>query len=183
MAYGMDPHGSEHPHGFIEYSTVNWNDCMPACEENPSTRGWTRKMLRALQVAGFGVFLAALGAVNLYYRFAGGDTTFECFMDSQGFGVRFLFTTFGVINSLFWGYTRNGMCSFPNISCFFHCLLEPPRAHILPQKYRNTPPTTPSPPPLDPQLTAQSSSHTTRRPIPPSFTPFDASPSSVLLST
>ncbi|KAI8634512.1 hypothetical protein F5Y19DRAFT_213645 [Xylariaceae sp. FL1651] len=38
----------------------------------------------------------------LYYSQTGGDTGFENFIDSDSFGVRFLFTSFGVIISIFW---------------------------------------------------------------------------------
>lgn len=50
----------------------------------------------------FLVFLSGLLAVILYYNFTGGDTAFERFMDTQSFGVRFLFTLFGVAISFFW---------------------------------------------------------------------------------
>ena len=42
-------------------------------------------------------------AVILYYNNTGGDTPFERFMDNQGFGVRFLFTTVGIGITFFWG--------------------------------------------------------------------------------
>jgi hypothetical protein len=38
----------------------------------------------------------------LYYSQTGGDTAFERFLDSDSFGVRFLFTSFGSIISFFW---------------------------------------------------------------------------------
>ncbi|KAI1327624.1 hypothetical protein F5Y16DRAFT_371250 [Xylariaceae sp. FL0255] len=38
----------------------------------------------------------------LYYGNTGGDTAFEHFIDSDSFGLRFLFTSFGVIISYFW---------------------------------------------------------------------------------
>lgn len=38
----------------------------------------------------------------LYYSQTGGDTAFERFLDSDSFGVRFLFTSFGVVISFFW---------------------------------------------------------------------------------
>lgn len=46
--------------------------------------------------------LCGLLALILYYNNTGGDTPFENFMDSESFGVRFLFTGVGVIISFFW---------------------------------------------------------------------------------
>ena len=50
----------------------------------------------------FFVFLAALTTLIVVYRFTGGDNGFERFMDSQSFGVKFLFTSIGVLISFFW---------------------------------------------------------------------------------
>ncbi|KAI0180731.1 hypothetical protein GGR52DRAFT_577512 [Hypoxylon sp. FL1284] len=58
-----------------------------------------------LGYAGRSVFLfvlCGLLALILYYNNTGGDTAFENFMDSESFGVRFLFTSVGVIISFFW---------------------------------------------------------------------------------
>ncbi|KAI5928210.1 hypothetical protein F4810DRAFT_719863 [Camillea tinctor] len=46
--------------------------------------------------------LCGLLALILYYNNTGGDTPFERFMDSEAFGVRFLFTGVGVVISFFW---------------------------------------------------------------------------------
>ncbi|KAI1456518.1 hypothetical protein F4805DRAFT_226957 [Annulohypoxylon moriforme] len=46
--------------------------------------------------------LCGLLALILYYNNTGGDTAFERFMDSESFGVRFLFTGVGVVISFFW---------------------------------------------------------------------------------
>ncbi|ORY56864.1 uncharacterized protein BCR38DRAFT_304169, partial [Pseudomassariella vexata] len=46
--------------------------------------------------------LCGLLAVILYYNNTGGDTPFENFMDSEAFGVKFLFTAIGVIITFFW---------------------------------------------------------------------------------
>lgn len=58
---------------------------------------------QALQTL-FLVFLVGLLIIIIYYNTTYSDTPFEVFMDSQEFGVRFLFTLFGVIVSLFWDY-------------------------------------------------------------------------------
>lgn len=46
--------------------------------------------------------LLGLLALVLYYNNTGGDTPFERFMDSESFGVKFLFTGVGVLVTLFW---------------------------------------------------------------------------------
>lgn len=50
----------------------------------------------------FLLFLSGLLALIFYYNNTGGDTPFERFMSTQGFGVRFLFTLAGVAIALFW---------------------------------------------------------------------------------
>ncbi|KAI1760620.1 hypothetical protein GGR53DRAFT_75303 [Hypoxylon sp. FL1150] len=50
----------------------------------------------------FQFVLCGLLALILYYHNTSGDTPFERFMDSESFGVRFLFTGVGVIISFFW---------------------------------------------------------------------------------
>lgn len=52
--------------------------------------------------------LCGLLALVLYYNNTGGDTPFENFMDSESFGVRFLFTGVGVIISFFWASFFSG---------------------------------------------------------------------------
>jgi hypothetical protein len=46
--------------------------------------------------------LVGMLALILYYNNTGGDTPFERFMSGEGFGVRFLFTSVGVIVTFFW---------------------------------------------------------------------------------
>ncbi|KAI0451706.1 hypothetical protein F5B21DRAFT_485820 [Xylaria acuta] len=46
--------------------------------------------------------LSGVLVLVLYYARTGGDTAFERFIDSDSFGVQFLFTSLGVIISLFW---------------------------------------------------------------------------------
>ncbi|KAI1374809.1 hypothetical protein F4677DRAFT_156996 [Hypoxylon crocopeplum] len=57
--------------------------------------GWAGRLV-------FLFVLCGLLALILYYNNTGGDTPFERFMDSESFGVRFLFTGVGVIISFFW---------------------------------------------------------------------------------
>jgi hypothetical protein len=62
------------------------------------------------KLAGFGIFLAGLIFLILWYRLSPNtDTGFERFMDSQStFGVRFLFTCFGVLVGFGWGAVFSG---------------------------------------------------------------------------
>jgi hypothetical protein len=63
-----------------------------------------------VRLAGFGVFLAGLIFLIMWYRLSPNtDTGFERFMNSQStFGVRFLFTCFGVLVGLGWGSIFGG---------------------------------------------------------------------------
>jgi hypothetical protein len=53
-------------------------------------------------------FLSSLLAIIIYYRMTDSTNRFENFMDSQGFGVRFLFTSIGVIIRYCWGTIFRG---------------------------------------------------------------------------
>ncbi|KAI1337363.1 hypothetical protein F5Y15DRAFT_391163 [Xylariaceae sp. FL0016] len=53
--------------------------------------------------------LCGLLVLILYYNNTGGDTPFERFMDSESFGVRFLFTGVGVVISFFWASFFNSI--------------------------------------------------------------------------
>lgn len=55
------------------------------------------------------VFIAALLAVVITYRYTGGDTGFERFMSGQGVGVKFLFTSIAVAIAWFWARLFRGM--------------------------------------------------------------------------
>ncbi|KAK3383353.1 hypothetical protein B0T24DRAFT_565994 [Lasiosphaeria ovina] len=52
----------------------------------------------------FLLFVSGLMVLILYYESTSLDTAFEAFMDSQKFGVRLLFTAFGVLISTVWEY-------------------------------------------------------------------------------
>lgn len=52
--------------------------------------------------AGFILLLLSLMALLAYYFVSRGDTPFELFMDSQTFGVKFLFAAIGGVIALFW---------------------------------------------------------------------------------
>ncbi|KAH8799705.1 hypothetical protein F5884DRAFT_810952 [Xylogone sp. PMI_703] len=51
---------------------------------------------------GLMLLLSGLIVVIIYYKMVYADTGLERFMDSQGFGVRFLFTAIGVIIKQYW---------------------------------------------------------------------------------
>lgn len=96
--------------GFIKESDNNSQ--IPAdCQKHEyEALEWTLKMAPAhrLKASIFFVFLAALATLIVAYRYTGGDNGFETFMDSQGFGVRFLFTLIGVTINLFWSTVFQG---------------------------------------------------------------------------
>ena len=62
----------------------------------------------------FAAFIAGLEALVIYYNQTGGDTGFERWMDSQSFGVAFLFTALGVLIKLFWTHLDDGKCTEPD---------------------------------------------------------------------
>lgn len=63
------------------------------------------------KVIGFAIFIVGLMILILYYRLTYDDSGFERFMDSQSaFGVRFLFTVFGVVIGFGWASIFNGKC-------------------------------------------------------------------------
>lgn len=99
----MNPRDHGEPEG---YTYINLNDGLSG---NSSSAGnQARKMKRAAQVLFFACALAALTAIVLWYRFSDSDNVIFEFMQSQNFGVRFLFTVFGVLIRLFWDYARTG---------------------------------------------------------------------------
>lgn len=68
------------------------------------------KLLRLAQVFGFMFLLIGLLALVAYYQFVNTRSTgFGNFMSNQRFGVKFMFTTLGVIISQFWAYARESM--------------------------------------------------------------------------
>jgi hypothetical protein len=61
-----------------------------------------------LLYAGLVLILAGLLTIVIYYHWTSGNTGFERFMDSQGFGVRFMMSTLGIIVGQFWSYIDQG---------------------------------------------------------------------------
>ena len=89
------------------YTYINLNDGLPSTTSSAGNQA--RKMKRAAQVLFFSLALVVLAAVILWYRFSASENVVFDFMNSQSFGVRFLFTAFGVLIRLFWDYARSGM--------------------------------------------------------------------------
>jgi hypothetical protein len=71
-----------------------------------SSLGWNRIVQQAPRYRGLAsilfLLLVGLEALIITYYFTGGETGFENFMSGQGFGVRFLFTSIGIIISSYW---------------------------------------------------------------------------------
>ena len=68
----------------------------------------TSLLTHCVSVMMYGVLIAGLLALVVYYNQTGGDTPFERFMDSQSFGVTFLFTAVGVGIEMYWALLDNG---------------------------------------------------------------------------
>ncbi|KAF2728124.1 hypothetical protein EJ04DRAFT_556957 [Polyplosphaeria fusca] len=92
-----------HPNGasLLGFNRAVENDFVPPEAKQKheyAVLDWTLNMAPAhrLKAVSFFIFLTALAALIVVYRFIKGDNGFEAFMDSQGFGVRFLFTLIGV---------------------------------------------------------------------------------------
>ena len=60
----------------------------------------------------FAIFVAGLQVLIIYYNQTGGNTGFERWMDSQSFGVSFLFTAVGVILKMYWSLLDEGKTLF-----------------------------------------------------------------------
>ncbi|KAL8746276.1 MAG: hypothetical protein Q9190_001675 [Brigantiaea leucoxantha] len=59
-------------------------------------------LLHPLTIIIFSILVASLLALIIYYNRTAGNTGFERFMDSQSFGVTFLFTAIGVALKVYW---------------------------------------------------------------------------------
>ncbi len=72
-----------------------------------SAKVWWVVREKLYYIAAF-VLLGGLLALISYYHWTSADTGFERFMDSQGFGVRFMMTGLGVAVKLFWSGIDQG---------------------------------------------------------------------------
>ncbi|ORX99149.1 hypothetical protein BCR34DRAFT_606716 [Clohesyomyces aquaticus] len=92
-------------HSLVKMSDLNIAPRTSAQEKHQySALQWNEKLHPAhrLHTSLFAILLVGLLTLIIIYRYTGGDTGFEAFMDSQGFGVRFLFTCLGVLISWYW---------------------------------------------------------------------------------
>jgi len=71
---------------------------------------------------GFILLLLSLMALLIYYFLSRGDTPFELFMDSQTFGVKFLFAAIGGVIALFW---CSLFLSIAAVAPFYHMFSSP----------------------------------------------------------
>ncbi|KAL8851381.1 MAG: hypothetical protein Q9221_003652, partial [Calogaya cf. arnoldii] len=74
----------------IEFSSTQTRKPKPSYFLHPAT------------IVAFAVFLVGLLTLVVCYNQTGGDTAFERFMDSQTFGVTFMFTAMGVGIKIYW---------------------------------------------------------------------------------
>jgi len=85
---------------------------VPSHDISPSPATLRRRLLKStlmVKIAVFALLLAALISMILWYLFyPDTDTDFERFMNSEKFGVRFLFTLFGVLIGFGWGAVLSG---------------------------------------------------------------------------
>ena len=56
----------------------------------------------------YSLIVAGLLVLVVYYKLTHGDTPFERFMDSESFGVNFLFTAVGVVLKMYWTMLDDG---------------------------------------------------------------------------
>lgn len=74
------------------------------------------------KVISFAIFIIGLMILVLYYRLTYNDSGFERFMDSQSaFGVRFLFTVFGVVIGFGWASIFNGKYLHTLVANHYYC--------------------------------------------------------------
>ena len=79
---------------------------------------WQSLKARLFYIAAF-FLLAGLFIVICYYHWTGGNTGFNIFFDSQGFGVRFLMAALGVIVNMFWSNIDEGISPSSTLPLIF----------------------------------------------------------------
>lgn len=138
--------------GFTSTGLTNFSDIhvspelLPPEKHGHSTLNWDRKLAPSHRVSAACLFvlLLVLAALILAYHYKSGENGFEQFMDSQGFGARFLFTLVGVIISFYWRLIFEGICSITTPSSQHHLLsnfrYHPPRPLSVPRPWRRNSP-------------------------------------------
>ncbi|KAL8792874.1 MAG: hypothetical protein Q9195_004516 [Heterodermia aff. obscurata] len=106
-----DGDGLVQSHDGKKYASV----AVTGLDDNPHPRHHAKsKMMSStvfihpIAVVIYGILVAGLEVLVLYYNQTGGDTAFERFMDSNSFGVSFLFTAVGVGVKLYWTLLDDG---------------------------------------------------------------------------
>ena len=99
-----------------KYTSVAGTSAREDTSARPKAKAWMLSATLLTQPVGVAIFallVAGLETVVIYYDNTGGDTGFERFMDSQSFGVTFLFTALGVGIKLYWTLLDDGKNSPP----------------------------------------------------------------------
>ena len=115
-----DSDGLIQSHDGKKYASV----AVTGLDDNPESYHHAKRKLMSsttlvhpIAVVVYGLLVAGLEALVLYYNQTGGDTAFERFMDSNSFGITFLFTAVGVGIKLYWSLLDDGKTNFlPRIS-------------------------------------------------------------------
>ena len=71
-------------------------------------RTFSRYLVHPASIVAFAFLIVGLEILIIYFDHTGGDTGFEKFMDSQSFGVTFLFTAIGVMLKMYWTFLDDG---------------------------------------------------------------------------
>lgn len=98
-------------HGGKKYATV----AVTAVQEHVRLKGQrtiSSFFVHPAAIVAFALFVTGLEILVIYYNKTGGDTGFEKFMDSQSFGVGFLFTAIGVMLKMYWSLLDDGKFLF-----------------------------------------------------------------------
>jgi len=83
-------------------------DCVEGHPFSAKRKACSSKWLKSVLLVLFALFVLGLEVLVIYYNRVGGDTGFERFMDSNTFGVSFLFTAVGVSIKLCWTLLDEG---------------------------------------------------------------------------
>ena len=65
-------------------------------------------LIHPISIVFYGLLIIGLEVIVIYYNQTVGDTPFERFMDSQGFGITFLFTAVGIVLEKYWNLLDSG---------------------------------------------------------------------------
>lgn len=107
--------------GGKKYTSITVKDVDETSPPRSKPRATSTSLLtHQASVMIYGILVAGLLALVIYYNQTGGDTPFERFMDSQSLGVTFLFTAVGVGIEMYWALLDGGEQS-PNSKLSSSC--------------------------------------------------------------